>query len=68
MGLFAPKYPVGAEPPERESRAGQRLREQQERTGTAMGQDWEDTTRASRERDAAFWDDQAQRSSHGYRA
>jgi hypothetical protein len=68
MGLFTPKYPDGAAPPKRESRSERKDRETQEATA-----DWrrrtdnaiKDAERASKERDARFWDDYERRNGPG---
>jgi hypothetical protein len=62
MGLFTPKYPKGAEPPKRESRADRKHREYRERIDTAIAEDFKTAQRVSKERDAAFWADYERRS------
>ena len=71
MGLFGPKYPksdtAGATgtPAPRESRAARREREQHEQIRAAMDERWKDARRASKERDAAFWEDYERRNGPG---
>lgn len=65
MGLFTPKYPQGAEPAKRESRSARKAREETEAQKTAMEGRFKDARRASKERDAAFWDDYERRNGPG---
>lgn len=57
MGLFTPKYPKGAEPPKRESRGDRKAREEREAMDAYLDRSFKDAWRASKERDAAFWDE-----------
>jgi hypothetical protein len=65
MGLFSPKYPTGAEPPRRESRADRRHRESREQLDAAMAESWKAAEQASEERSAAFWADYEQQNGPG---
>jgi hypothetical protein len=57
MGLFTPKYPDGAEPPKRESRADRRSREASEHYEQQLADDFKRLERESKERSARFWED-----------
>jgi hypothetical protein len=65
MGLFTPKYPAGAEPPERESRADRKSREQSERYEQQLSDDFKRLERESKERSARFWEDYERRNGPG---
>lgn len=71
MGWLTPKYPksdtpgASAAPAKRESRADRRHREKHEAIRTVMDQSRQNAVRASKERDAAFWEDYERRNGPG---
>lgn len=65
MGLFTPKYPTGAEPPRKESRAERKDRESGERLEQQMSDGFKQLHRESKERSARFWHDYEQRNGRG---
>ncbi|MBT2467826.1 hypothetical protein J7E97_08055 [Streptomyces sp. ISL-66] len=65
MGLFTPKYPKGAEPPRKDSRADRKSREFHERLDKQMEDDFKRLHRESKERSAHFWQDYEQRNGPG---
>lgn len=71
MGCLTPKYPKSdtpgatGTPAPRESRADRKQREQRGRIDAAMQDGWKNARRASKEREAAFWDDYERRNGKG---
>ncbi|WP_058046262.1 hypothetical protein [Streptomyces roseifaciens] len=65
MGLFTPKYPQGAEPPHRESRADRKSRERTEALDKDLTARFKAAQRESKERSARFWDDYERRNGPG---
>lgn len=65
MGLFTPKYPSGAEPPRKESRADRKSRESSERIEKQQEDNFKRLHRESKERSARFWESHEKRNGRG---
>lgn len=71
MGFFTPKYPLSdtpgaaSAPAARESRADRKHRERREGLDADLKARFKAADRASKERDAAFWDDYERRNGKG---
>lgn len=71
MGLFTPRYPKSdtadatGTPAPRESRADRRHRQACEVREANLARDFQDAERASKERDARFWDSYERRNGKG---